>query len=73
MPSDLDDLMNFDPLELTRDSPELDKIIAHYRSRRATFEATGKAPKVEKEKGPKINLLDRLNLTKPKEAVKRRV
>lgn len=51
--NELDELMNLDPLELTRDSPELEAIIKVYRNQRANAEA-GIKPK--KEAGPKLNL-----------------
>lgn len=44
--NELDILANLDPLELTRDSPELAALVALYRKQRAE----GKKP--EKEKGP---------------------
>lgn len=63
--SELDELMNLDPLSLTRDSPEIEKLIAHYRKQRADRVA-GKKP--QKEKGPAADvstLLDGLKLAKP--------
>lgn len=64
--NELDILMNLDPLELTRDSPELEAIIAIYRQQRANAEA-GIKPK--REKGPKAsldNILDGMLATKTK-------
>lgn len=62
--SDLDDLMNTDPLKLTK--ADLDAIIAYHRKVRAS----GIKPK--KESGPKASadaasLLDTLGLSKRKE------
>lgn len=51
--NELDILMNLDPLELTRDSPELEAIIKVYRNQRANAEA---GIKPVKEKGVKVNL-----------------
>ncbi len=62
--NELDILMNLDPLELTRDSPELEALIKAYRQQRANAEA-GIKPK--KEAGPKASLSGILdNLIKPK-------
>lgn len=73
--NELDMLMNLDPLELTRDSPELEAIIKVYRNQRANAEA-GIKPK--KEAGPKLNLdavMEKLKATvvKPVNEIKRRV
>lgn len=51
--NELDELMNLDPLSLTRSSPELEALIKVYRNQRANAEA-GIKPK--KEAGPKLNL-----------------
>ena len=47
--SEIDDLMTLDPLSLTRDAPEIAKLVAHYRAARAA-KAAGIKPK--KERGP---------------------
>ena len=63
MPNELDELMNLDPMELTRDSTALEALVQLYRKQRAE----GKKP--EKERGPVKPLsgvLDRL--VKPKAA-----
>lgn len=60
MSNELDMLMNLDPLELTRDSPELEAIIQIYRQQRANA-AAGIKPK--KDTGPKVDMgsiLDRI-------------
>ena len=73
MANELDILMNLDPLELTRDSPELEALIKVYRQQRANAEA-GIKPK--KEAGPKVSLeglLDGMIKKTPTEGIKRRV
>lgn len=49
--SDLDDLMNIDPLDLTDD--EIAQIVAHHRKQRG-LQAQGIKPK--KEKGPGVSI-----------------
>lgn len=51
--SELDELMNLDPLSLTRSSPELEALIKVYRNQRSNAEA-GIKPK--KESGPKVKI-----------------
>lgn len=72
--NELDILMNLDPLELTRDSPELEALIRVYRQQRANAEA-GIKPK--KEAGPKVSLTGILDgmikKTAPVGEIKRRV
>lgn len=54
--SDLDDLMNLDPHDLTDE--DIDKIIANHRKQRA-LAAQGVKPK--KESGPKVDISHLLN------------
>lgn len=52
--SDLNDLMDKDPLSMT--SADIDAIIAYHRKRRATLAAGGKAPRAKKETGPTVSI-----------------
>lgn len=73
MPNELDELMNLDPMELTRDSPELEALIKVYRNQRANA-AVGIKPK--KESGPKVSISGILDGLIPKSVgteIKRRV
>lgn len=68
--SDLNDLMDKDPLELS--SQDIDAIIAYHRNHRANLAA---GIKTKKDTGPKVSLgsvLDHL-LVKPTLGLKRRV
>lgn len=73
MATELDILMDIDPLNLTIDN--LDEIIAYYRKRRAEREA-GTAKRPAKDSGPGVSLdgvLKNLIGAKPQVTVKRRV
>lgn len=62
MASDLDNIMDLDPLKMTSDN--IDGVIAYVRKNRATA-----GTKAKKETGPKAegsSLLDMLGLKKPK-------
>lgn len=50
MATDLDTLMDLDPLSLTKDPAALDAIIAYHRNNRARAEAEG--PKGRRKAGP---------------------
>lgn len=69
MSNEIDDLMNLDPLGLTKDSPEIDAIIAYHRKNRALV-ASGVKPK--KETGPKLDISAVMNaITGPKAPVEK--
>lgn len=52
--SDLDDLMDLDPLEMTTD--DIDKLIAYHRKNRAMLESGVRGAKPKKDTGPKKSI-----------------
>jgi hypothetical protein len=70
--SEIDDLMNLDPLELEKSPQALDKIIDWMRKQRANFESGIKPKKGEGGLTAK-EILNKINVGKPKEEFKRRI
>lgn len=70
MPTEIDILMDLDPLELTKDGPEIEAIIAYYRNNRAKEGADGKMkkPKAEGGAAPQIDLTALLDSMAKKKA-----
>lgn len=67
MPNDLDELMDLDPVELTKNPAAVDAIIAYHRNARA------KAAEGLKPKKPANPIdLNKLGLVKPKPGIGRR-
>lgn len=66
MANEIDELMDMDPVELSRSPGAIDKVIQHYRNQRAKA-AEGLKPKKEVKK---IDLAS-LGLAKPKTVLRR--
>jgi len=49
-PTEINRIMELDPLELTRDGPEIQALIAIYRERRTQYKSGVKTEKVKTEK-----------------------
>lgn len=62
--NDLDTIMDLDPVELSKDPKQIDRVIAYYRNYRAQRASGGK--KAQKESGPVPKLEDILGLAAPK-------
>jgi len=71
MSNELDELMDRDPLELTRE--DIDKIIAHHRKNRGLVEA-GKRPSKERGPAPSLDgVLKNLTAGLPKAGIARKI